>query len=724
MNTYLLYPRLLKWGFVSLILLYLDIPLLYAQDHTLDVDDILEIPISKDNGQEIVSASKKSERLFESPLSASVITAEDMKKAGCTSIQQALRLFAGMIVREQSAGNFEFHIRGMDYLTPPSNYLLGTNNTTLVMIDNRPVYNYFSGGTFWESLPVSIIDVEQIELVRGPSASMYGPNALSGVINIITKKRRTKGSTVTARAMAGYPFSSQITVNAQHRANEKVNIGISTSNLRRNRYEKEILNFNAQTKVPFSSILQDTLLNLFYSDFREKSLETTHLNLFSDLSINRNIHTSVQGGLQQSSVLNLYGINDLAMTPRRSETKYINSETKIFNGIINASVLTGEQSTEQSVWDFISTDILAEYNIELSNRLSIKPGINYRKAVYTKDDSRIGYNNSIDDDAVFETFAGMLRIDSNPFQGLRVVGSIRADNFDLPEKTYVSYQTAVTYAIDNNNLIRAVYGKANRAPILTDVFLNNRVPLGNFGGFNTILSLQGNKNLELVKGIMYEIGYRSNLSKSLQLDFELYYRENSNYTDNVLSPTEFDFATGTITFPYQITNLSVQANQTGATLSMLFNSNNINFKPFISYQRTNLVDFSPYKNTAGVDSVNLANFGIPPNPSTMNIDTKSTAIHEATPQIVFGFTGNYTLNKFNINLQGYYLSAQNISLSFSPESIGIDPKLLLNLTMRYLYKKRYNFFVSGHNLTANNALEAPGGSTIASSIFFGIDFQF
>jgi len=133
MNTYLLYPRLLKWGFVSLILLYLDIPLLYAQDHTLDVDDILEIPISKDNGQEIVSASKKSERLFESPLSASVITAEDMKKAGCTSIQQALRLFAGMIVREQSAGNFEFHIRGMDYLTPPSNYLLGTNNTTLVM---------------------------------------------------------------------------------------------------------------------------------------------------------------------------------------------------------------------------------------------------------------------------------------------------------------------------------------------------------------------------------------------------------------------------------------------------------------------------------------------------------------------------------------------------------------------------------------------------------------
>src|SRR5688572_2947354 len=113
----------------------------------------------------IVSVSKASESLFEAPLSASVVTKEDIQKAGCTSIMEALRLVPGMIVREQTNGNYEVQLRGA-YTTPDA-FFDGSTGTTLVMVDNRPIFNYLKGSTFWESIPVDLNDVEKIEVVRG-----------------------------------------------------------------------------------------------------------------------------------------------------------------------------------------------------------------------------------------------------------------------------------------------------------------------------------------------------------------------------------------------------------------------------------------------------------------------------------------------------------------------------------------------------------------------------
>ena len=115
---------------------------------------------------------------------------------------EALRLVPGMIVREQSNGNYDIHLRGMDNV-PPNAPFEGNSTTTLVMIDNRPIYNYLKGGTFWETLPVDINDVEKIEVVRGPAAALYGPNAVSGVINIITRQPEKDGLYLVANTKQG-----------------------------------------------------------------------------------------------------------------------------------------------------------------------------------------------------------------------------------------------------------------------------------------------------------------------------------------------------------------------------------------------------------------------------------------------------------------------------------------------------------------------------------------
>jgi len=140
----------------------------------------------------VTIASKESERAFDAPSSISVITKSEIEKSGCNSIPEALRLSPGLIVKQQNTGNFDVYIRGFDNVLPVGSQLtMGTNSITLVMIDGRPVNNYFQGGTFWETLPVSISDIDRIEIVRGASSALYGPNAAAGVINIITQRNKT-----------------------------------------------------------------------------------------------------------------------------------------------------------------------------------------------------------------------------------------------------------------------------------------------------------------------------------------------------------------------------------------------------------------------------------------------------------------------------------------------------------------------------------------------------
>src|SRR6187402_257155 len=163
--------------------------------YTLSLEELMNTPIN--------SASKKNETLFDAPLSSYTITRSDIDKAGSTSIMEALKLAPGVIVREQTNGMYDIHIRGMENLTRTNGTFLKANAYTLVMVDNRPVFNHGLGGTNWESLSIDINDVERIEIVRGPSSPLFGPNAVTGVINIITKRLGDSKTIATANVQAG-----------------------------------------------------------------------------------------------------------------------------------------------------------------------------------------------------------------------------------------------------------------------------------------------------------------------------------------------------------------------------------------------------------------------------------------------------------------------------------------------------------------------------------------
>lgn len=152
--------------------------------------DYLDLPPEVLLDAEVMSASKKVEKLFDSPSAIYVISGEDILKSGVTNIADALRMAPGVHVAQSDSNSWAISIRGFN------NALA---NKLLVMIDGRTVYNPIFSGTFWEIQDLFFEDIERIEVIRGPGGTLWGANAVNGIINIITKEaKKSQGSAVTA----------------------------------------------------------------------------------------------------------------------------------------------------------------------------------------------------------------------------------------------------------------------------------------------------------------------------------------------------------------------------------------------------------------------------------------------------------------------------------------------------------------------------------------------
>jgi iron complex outermembrane receptor protein len=141
----------------------------------------------------VTSASRREERLVEAPASIFVITSDDVRRSGATSIPEVLRLAPNLIVARADNNQYAISARGFNNILA---------NKLLVLIDGRTVYTPLFSGVFWEAQDVLLDDIERIEVISGPGATLWGANAVNGVINIITKSaRETQG--VLAKAAAG-----------------------------------------------------------------------------------------------------------------------------------------------------------------------------------------------------------------------------------------------------------------------------------------------------------------------------------------------------------------------------------------------------------------------------------------------------------------------------------------------------------------------------------------
>jgi len=139
---------------------------------------------------EVTTVSKEPEEVWKTAAAIFVITQDDIRRSGATSIPEALRLAPGVEVARIDSNKWSIGIRGFGSRL---------SRDVLVLIDGRTVYTTLLAGTYWEVQNVPLEDVDRIEVIRGPGGTIWGPNAVNGVINIITKNSKdTRGEMVSA----------------------------------------------------------------------------------------------------------------------------------------------------------------------------------------------------------------------------------------------------------------------------------------------------------------------------------------------------------------------------------------------------------------------------------------------------------------------------------------------------------------------------------------------
>jgi iron complex outermembrane recepter protein len=137
----------------------------------LSLEELMNVNVS--------TASRVSQPLFDSPVAAYVVTRDEIRRAGVRSIPEALRLAPGVEVAREGTNSWNITIRGFNS---------DLSNKLLVLIDGRSVYSPLFAGVFWDAQDYLLEDIDRIEVIAGPGGTMWGANAVNGVINIITRR--------------------------------------------------------------------------------------------------------------------------------------------------------------------------------------------------------------------------------------------------------------------------------------------------------------------------------------------------------------------------------------------------------------------------------------------------------------------------------------------------------------------------------------------------------
>src|SRR5229473_1517476 len=163
----------------------------------------------------VTSVSKRPEKLSQAASAIQLITQDDIRRSGATSLPEALRLASNLEVAQVDARQWAISARGFNSTTA---------NKLLVLIDGRTVYTPLYSGVFWDVQDVPLWDIDRIEVISGPGATLWGANAVNGVINITTKGAQdAQGLVVSAgggtelRGFGGARYGGAVGSNVHYR---------------------------------------------------------------------------------------------------------------------------------------------------------------------------------------------------------------------------------------------------------------------------------------------------------------------------------------------------------------------------------------------------------------------------------------------------------------------------------------------------------------------------
>ena len=452
---------------------------------------------------QIYSASKRPEKLSEAPASIYVLTSEDIKKAGVTSIPEALRMVPGVNVAQSNANTWAISIRGFNQQF---------SNKLLVLIDGRSVYTPLFSGVWWDSQDYILEDIDRIEVIKGPGGTLWGANAVNGVINIITKEsRKTQGNYIST------------TFGADGQSRTEYRYGGKTGEEGSDSFYRIYGKVQNNEELPSSSNNADNDDNWlkgqsgFRYDFRDSSFNK--LTLQGDFYNGRKAYhfqlptgappyyqdLIAESGFQGANLMLKWNLsNDKFITDIKAYTDYAKRND---SPVLEQEILTQD------------IDIQTQYNY---GRHSLIGGAEIRYITdHLNDSSYVGYTSDDSSVSILSTFLQdrYAVVEDKLFLTLGSKFTYNDyTNFETQPSARLSYQ------INDSNSVWAAVSKAVRTPARGEDGFSSFTPSGQ----PNFVLITGNSSYESEKLTAYELGYRGDLRDNLFFDISTFYNEYSN----------------------------------------------------------------------------------------------------------------------------------------------------------------------------------------------------
>jgi len=478
-------------------------PAIYASETSIEAKKRLLQNLKKlslkDLGQvqfynpEATSAARKTQKLLDTPAALFVISQEDIRRAGITNIAEALRLAPGVQVAHINANTWAISARGLNGLA---------SSKLLVMIDGRTVYTPISARVSWQLQDLLIEDIERIEIIRGPGASLWGANALNGIINIITKApQQTQDDLVTTYLGTG---EEQAILGVRH--------GGKMKNGHYRVYGKVYKHDNFVVRLD-----QQNNWLMKRGGFR------------ADINLTGRDNLTVQGDIYDGfNKQNLFfSGNEPPITNSHSFVSGLNLLTRWKRKLTNGDFIL------QSYYDWVESDQtmlykeqVGTYDLDFQHRWQTNDrqeflwGLGFR---YVHDDFEkhsTSFVSFAPKKREYKTFSGFVQAEFilQPAVWKFILGS----KFEHNDYVGFEYQpsTRLLWTPHDKQSFWAAVSRAVRTPSRYDEDSEVRVQMGDFG-----MNALGNRDFQSEVLIAYELGYRLTPSHNFFLDLSLFYND-------------------------------------------------------------------------------------------------------------------------------------------------------------------------------------------------------
>jgi iron complex outermembrane receptor protein len=427
--------------------------------------------------------------MSQASVTTTVLMGDAIQDLGTRSLVDCLRIVPGMEVEKVSASESSLSLRSYTEGTAASQGILG-------LLDGRQVYNEWFGGVFWENLPVSIDEIKRIDIIRGPGSFLYGPNAMHGLVNIVTMSPLDYGEGEYAghqfflSASAGSYRSNMesfVYVNREGNSALKVKVG-----------HDDINQFNEQEDAKRKSYFEARFETMLSKDARLDVAGGATLQKFDVL-------------IPPSTPLPLPG----TFSNRALET-YVKANYTWQGLKVQASWthFDGEARPDQvySPFDLLldTADLSADYSAPFFGDHTLHAGFGYRYATSTTSHPDITNGRHATGLGWF-----FIQDEVELAQSLFLTAGGRLDDHSVAGVTLAPRLALVWEFLDYQS-VRATAGYGYRDPSLRELWLDMPV----LGGLATIV---GNRELKPEEMRSFEIGYWGRLLPYFQLESSLYY---------------------------------------------------------------------------------------------------------------------------------------------------------------------------------------------------------